>query len=198
MKSEKIKLILASASPRRKELLAKCNVEFTVETADVRELDSGDDLEELPGKNAMLKAAQTAEKFPDALVLGADTMIIFDGRAIGKPENPEDAANMLKNFSGRTHSVITGMALVSKNRNICESWHCISEVLFRKLDAETIKEYLEKVYVLDKAGAYAIQEYGEMIVERFSGEIENITGLPLVKLQELLKKYLTADGSGES
>ena len=95
----------------------------------------------------------------------------------------------VKSFSGRTHEVITGMALLNKEEDIAEVWSCKSEVKFKKLSDAVIKEYLECVPVLDKAGAYAIQDHGELIVERFSGEMENIIGMPLKKLQLLLKKY---------
>ena len=100
-----------------------------------------------------------------------------------------DAFALLKSFSGRTHEVITGMALLNKEEDIAEVWSCKSEVKFKKLSDAVIKEYLECVPVLDKAGAYAIQDHGELIVEKFSGEMENIIGMPLKKLQLLLKKY---------
>ena len=125
----------------------------------------------------------------DSWVLGADTMIIFDGRAIGKPANISDAFEMLSRFSGRTHEVISGLTLVNKKKNITLSWSESSSVKFKTLTPEIIRNYLDKVEVLDKAGAYAIQEHGDMIVESYTGELENIIGLPLKKLLSLLTKY---------
>ena len=186
-------LILASRSPRRRELLRQCNVEFTVEVSPAEELDTASETGRLPEINARLKAAAVADNNPEAWVLGADTMIVFNGSAIGKPSDMDEAAQFLRAFSGRTHQVITGMALICRKKNIEEVWSAVSEVTFKELDEKTISCYLEQVEVLDKAGAYAIQEHGELIVEKFSGELENIVGLPLKKLRELLTKYAIGD-----
>lgn len=183
------KLILASRSPRRSELLRRCGVDFAVKTTDTRELTEFEPLTLLPEKNALIKAAATAETEPDSWVLGADTMIIFNGRAIGKPGSQSEAFEMLRDFSGSTHKVITGLALINLSKQITCSWSECSEVTFKKLSPETIDLYLKSVGVMDKAGAYAIQEHGELIIDHFSGEVENIIGLPLKKLQILLKKY---------
>ena len=139
-----------------------------------------------------LKAAAAAEVFPDRWVLGADTMIIFQDHAIGKPQDMADAAEILQKLSGRQHRVVTGMALLNRQKNIREVWRETSVVSFKKLDARTIAAYLAAVDVMDKAGAYAIQENGGMIVESFTGELENIIGLPLKKLQTLLNRYAVA------
>jgi len=182
-------LILASASPRRQDLLRRCGVDFTVQSVDIEELTGAGDIALVPEINARNKALAVAAANPGCWVLGADTMIIFENRAIGKPADMAEAFALLKSFSGRTHEVITGMALLNKEEDIAEVWSCKSEVKFKKLSDAVIKEYLECVPVLDKAGAYAIQDHGELIVERFSGEMENIIGMPLKKLQLLLKKY---------
>ena len=182
-------LILASASPRRRELLRRLDVEFTVEAADVEEISGGDDPFALPEKNALRKASAVAAAHPAHWVLGADTVIVFRGRVIGKPADLTEAAGFLREFSGETHRVVTGMALVCRRSGVCEVWREESQVRFRKLSEETIRRYLAEVHVLDKAGAYAIQEKGDRIVESFSGEVENIVGLPLKKLETLLKKY---------
>ena len=183
------RLILASKSPRRSELLRRCGVDFSVKTLDARELTYFEPLELLPEKNALIKASATAAVEPDSWVLGADTMIIFDGRAIGKPGSPAEAFEMLLDFSGRTHKVVTGLALINQARQITLSWSETSEVTFKTLAPETVDRYLASVEVMDKAGAYAIQEHGELIIEKFTGELENIIGLPLKKLQILLKEY---------
>ena len=183
-----MKFILASKSPRRREILTKCGVEFAVKTAGVEELDSFDPLEKLPEQNALLKAGAVAGSEKNSWVLGADTMIIFEGRAIGKPQDLSDAFRMLESFSGKSHEVVSGMALVNREKNEVFAWSEKSVVTFKPLTPAIISEYLAKVEVLDKAGAYAIQEYGDMIVESFTGELENIIGLPVEKLQQILKK----------
>jgi septum formation protein len=183
------KFLLASLSPRRRELLRECSVDFTVKAVPVDELTETEDIRTLPQQNALLKAAAAADIERGCWVLGADTMIVLENRAIGKPADLADAAEMLAGFSGRTHEVITGMALICREVDVCEVWSECSVVKFKKLTPEIIAGYLDKVEVLDKAGAYAIQEHGEMIVENFSGELENIVGLPLKKLRTLLKKY---------
>jgi septum formation protein len=185
-------LILASKSPRRCELLRRCGVDFEQFSSEVQEVSSGEDIVLLPQKNAELKAAAAAEVFPDRWVLGADTMIIFQDHAIGKPQDMADAAEILQKLSGRQHRVVTGMALLNRQKNIREVWRETSVVSFKKLDARTIAAYLAAVDVMDKAGAYAIQENGGMIVESFTGELENIIGLPLKKLQTLLNRYAVA------
>lgn len=183
------RLILASKSPRRSELLRRCGVDFSVKALDARELTYFEPLELLPEKNALIKASATAAVEPDSWVLGADTMIIFDGRAIGKPGSPAEAFEMLLDFSGRTHKVVTGLALINQARQITLSWSETSEVTFKTLAPETVDRYLASVEVMDKAGAYAIQEHGELIIEKFTGELENIIGLPLKRLQIFLKEY---------
>lgn len=183
-------MILASRSPRRKELLSRCGVEFFVYESTIAELTpaSGIALEQLPEANALLKAREVSGKFPQELVLGADTMVICDGRAFGKPENIEAARRMLSELSGKCHQVVTGVALLWAERNICQAWSEVTRVSFRELSVELIDEYVAKVNTLDKAGAYAIQEYGDMLVSSIDGELENVIGLPLNRLKEFLEQ----------
>ena len=185
-------MILASRSPRRKELLSNCGVEFSIFDADVEELGAGSGipLEQLPAENALLKARCAAEKFPSELILGADTMVVCNGGALGKPGSPDESFRMLKMLSGKTHQVITGVALVWKEKNISEVWSEVSEVRFKTLSDELIAQYTAMVNTLDKAGAYAIQEPGDLIIDHFDGELENIIGLPLVRLKLQLRKLL--------
>lgn len=182
------RLLLASKSPRRKEILQMLGVDFEVKVAEVEELENFDPPEKLPELNARIKAQAVAAGEKDLWVIGADTMIIFDGRAVGKPRDLSDAFKMLESFSGRTHKVVSGVALVNSGKKEIVSWSETSLVTFKKLTGKIIETYLEKVEVLDKAGAYALQEHGDMIVENFTGEAENIIGLPIVKLQQILKK----------
>ena len=182
-------LILASESPRRKKLLSDLGVAFQVKPARVEELKEGSEPEKLPEKNALLKAAAVADEFPECFVLGADTGV-FDGRQmLGKPASPADALKMLLSLSGKSHQVISGVALVCRSENISLSWSVSSCVTFAPFSAVEAAAYMEKVDVMDKAGAYAIQEHGEMLGARWDGELENIIGLPLVKLIDVLKKY---------
>lgn len=184
-------MILASRSPRRKELLGSCGVEFSVFDAGVGELtpECGIALEELPVANARLKAQAVAQQFPQELVLGADTMVICGDRAYGKPEDENASFRMLSELSGKTHRVITGVALICPERRICELWSGVTRVQFKVLSGETIREYIQKVNTLDKAGAYAIQEHGELIIDSIDGEMENVIGLPLIRLKELLRQF---------
>lgn len=182
--------ILASKSPRRCELLRRCGIDFEIFVPETDEMSGAEgNIRLLPQINGELKAAAAAEYFPDSWVLGADTMIIFNGSAIGKPADRKNAAEILRMLAGRDHEVITGMALINRQKNIREVWSDSSVVTFKNFDDTVIDAYLEAVDVMDKAGAYAIQEHGEMIVDKFTGELENIIGMPLKKLRSLLTKY---------
>ena len=182
-------LILASESPRRKVLLEKITAGFTVIPPCVEELESGEDLFKLPESNALLKAENVAERFPEAFVIGADTAVFAENRMLGKPASLHEAAEMLTLLGGRSHKVISGVALVCEAKGVSRSWSTVSEVRFRELSPENIREYMEKVNVLDKAGAYAIQEHPELLGAVWEGETENIIGLPLQKLKSLLEEY---------
>jgi len=182
-----MELVLASASPRRAELLAGCGVSFTIHPVEVGELSYAPEIARLPELNAALKADAAGEIFPAKMVLGADTMIIFQGRAIGKPADLAEARQMLREFSGKTHEVVTGMALVCRQQNFRQVWSETSQVTFKTLDETAIGSYLNSVEVLDKAGAYAIQEHGDEIISSYTGELANIIGLPLKKLCRLLE-----------
>lgn len=182
-------LILASESPRRRELLRQLAADFTVVPACVDELETGEELTRLPEKNAFIKASAVAERFPEAFVLGADTAVFAGGKMLGKPGSLQEARRMLSLLSGSVHQVISGTALVCRSREICHCWSSVSQVRFKELSPEEISLYMEKVDVLDKAGAYGIQEYPELLGAACEGEIENVIGLPLVKLGGLLEKY---------
>ena len=153
------------------------------------ELEKGDEPEKLPELNALLKAAAIAEKFPGAFVLGADTGV-FDGvRMLGKPRSQDHAVSMLLSLSGRSHRVISGVALICRELGVELAWSVTSTVTFGKYGVSDVSEYMKQVNVMDKAGSYAIQEHPELLGARWEGELENIIGLPVVKLQEVLEKY---------
>lgn len=185
-----MRLILASASPRRKELLAKAGFVFDVQASDADEFSDGLYFEKIAIVNAAAKAESVAELNPEALVIGADTVIEYRGKILGKPSSPEDASAMLQTLSGGVHRVVTGVCI----RNIENSISCVfadcSSVYFREFGQNVITDYLDKVHVLDKAGAYAVQEYGDMLVERIEGSAENVIGLPVKRLAESLRHLL--------
>jgi len=184
-------LILASASPRRRELLEALGLPFEVMAVDIPELDADSAPHLSPAglarENARHKAAAAAERSPGRWVLGADTVVALDGRLFGKPASLAQARKFLRALSGRTHEVITGCALLDPERRE-EIFHELTRVIFRALPDETIERYLAEVPVLDKAGAYALQERGEWIIERVEGSRANVIGLPVEALERVLKK----------
>lgn len=179
-------VILASASPRRSALLKEAGPAFAsmrIMTADVKE---GDD----PLENAMRKAEAVAELNPRALVIGADTVIRFEGETIGKPSDIEDAKRILAKLSGRTHDVATGVCVRCVEADILVRFEEATHVKFRTLTPETIDKYVQDVNVLDKAGAYAIQEHGDDIIESIDGSLTNVIGLPVERLKETVEYLL--------
>ena len=141
-------------------------------------------------ENALRKAEEVAARFPEDLVIGADTVIEFENRILGKPENMDDAFRMLSIFSGKTHCVTTGCAIICHSRSIRIRFAETSRVTFKSLDAETIRRYLSLVPVLDKAGAYAIQDHGEMLIESLEGSLDNVIGFPTERFRLPLKFLL--------
>ena len=179
-------IILASASPRRSALLKEAGPVFAsmrIMTSDVAE---GDD----PLENAMHKAEAVAELNPRALVIGADTVIRFEGKTIGKPADLEDAKRILAMLSGRTHDVTTGVCVRCVEADILVRFEEATHVTFRTLTPRIIDKYVQDVNVLDKAGAYAIQEHGEDIIESTDGSLTNVIGLPVERLRETVEYLL--------
>lgn len=183
-------LVLASASPRRRELLAGLGVDFEVEVAAVVEHeDPALDPRVMVARNSALKADAVSARRPGAWVLGADTTVFIDGHALNKPADQAEARLMLRRLSGRAHTVFTGVALRHAARGVREDFGVASEVVFRLLTDADIEAYLGRVHVLDKAGAYAIQEHGDMIVAERRGSLSNIIGLPVDEVADLLRRY---------
>ena len=182
--------ILASASPRRAELLRNLKLEFKVVPGDVTEVfDEQLSPHELCQLNAHRKARAVAKKNPDALVLGADTLVFLGREIFGKPRSLGEAKQMLAKLQGRTHQVVTGVCLMHLRAHREKIFAAGTDVTFHPLDAEQIREYLSKINPLDKAGAYAIQEHGEKIVAEISGSYSNVVGLPVEKLGEELSRW---------
>ena len=171
-------LILASASPRRAQMLREAGIPFAVIPADIDEhCIQSETTVELPERIAQAKAESVARLHPNRLVLAADTIVCLDDVIFGKPRDMADAVYTLQQLSGKTHQVITGVALLQGNRREC--WHSLSNVTFRTLAPSDIQAYFALVNPLDKAGAYAIQEHGEMIISAIGGLRSNIVGLPI-------------------
>ena len=177
------RLILASASPRRAELLRQLNLDFQIAPGDAAEI-FDDQLSplELCQLNAHRKARAVAKKNPDSLVLGADTLVFLDGEIMGKPASRADAERMLTRLQGRTHQVVTGISLIHLRAHRERIFAVSTDVMFHPLDAGQIRDYLAKVNPLDKAGAYAIQEHGDLIVSEISGPYSNVVGLPVERV----------------
>ncbi len=175
------RLILASGSPRRRDMLRKVGLEFDVIPSPAEELhDELMPLDQLCEENARLKALAVAQDYPEATVIGADTLVYIDQTPLGKPRSKEEAAAMLMRLSGRTHQVCTGVCIARAGE--VDSFHAITEVVFKKLSEKIIRDYMAKVDVMDKAGSYAVQEHGEMIIEQVRGDYDNVVGLPVGQL----------------
>ena len=186
-------LILASASPRRSELLRELGVEFQVIPGHAPEIHHEQmTAGELVQINAYRKARSIAKQFPDALVLGADTLVYLGTTLFGKPANRAAARAMLAQLQGRTHQVVTGVCLFHLRGHRCRIFAENTAVTFRPLTAAQIDDYLQRMNPLDKAGAYAIQEHGERIVEKISGSFSNVVGLPLERLRAELASWAAA------
>jgi nucleoside triphosphate pyrophosphatase len=182
-------LILASASPRRRELLGRLGLPFSVVVAEVTEFEATDaDPRALVAHNAALKADWVAERHPEAWVLGADTTVFIDGVVLNKPADLDHARAMLRRLAGRTHTVFTGLALRRAAAGLSWDEGVASEVTFRPLDGPAIEDYLSKVDTLDKAGAYGIQEHHELIVAGYQGSLTNIMGLPIEATKQILTR----------
>lgn len=178
------RLILASASPRRAELLGELGVHFKSVPAPVEEIhDEQLTATELCQINAFRKARAGAKAHPASLVLGADTLVTLDGELFGKPRNMAEAAWMLRKLSGRTHQVVTGVCLVHLRQRRCRIFFERTDVRFKRLTGTAIRRYHSLVNPLDKAGAYGIQEHGEMIVRSINGSLTNVIGLPVERLR---------------
>ena len=186
-----MKLILASASPRRRELLTQVGVSFVIEVSDVEEVLDDTLSPELQVQSLALQKAQAvAAQHKDGLVLGADTVVVDAGSLLGKPQNTEEAAEMLRSLSGKWHQVMTAVALVDANDTKHE-WTSveITNVKFRDLTEDDIAAYVATGESMDKAGAYGIQGYGALLVERIEGCYNNVVGLPLQLVAKGLRNW---------
>lgn len=188
-----MRVILASSSPRRLQLLQQIGIEAEVRPAAFDELSTGKMADEVVLANAVGKCqavcAACGDKMP---VIAADTVVVLDGKILGKPKDAADAVRMLTELSGRTHKVLTGVAVSFDGRQLAEV--CETEVIFRTLTAAEIADYVATGEPLDKAGAYGIQGRGAVFVEKINGCYNNVVGLPLTRLHLMLAK-LGVDGN---
>ncbi|WP_366924081.1 Maf family protein [Metallumcola ferriviriculae] len=184
-----MKLILASQSPRRKQLLEQLGLSFIISTSGVEEMmAAGRDPEQLVKELALAKAKDVAAKFSSGVVIGADTLVVLGDEPLGKPSTQYEAREMLQRLSGRMHRVVTGVAVVAVPAQRMMTECVTTKVKFRELSSRNIEAYLATGEYIDKAGSYAIQGIGALLVEGIDGCYFNVVGLPLVKLAEMLQK----------
>ena len=183
------RLLLASASARRRELLRRAGVEFQTEIAQVQEFTGkGISARELCLLNAQLKATEVAARFPDRIVLGADTIVSFNGRIFGKPRDAAEARAMLEELCGRIHEVLTGVCLVHRSQGKLCRFTDSTRVKFRARREVDLDDYLRSIDPLDKAGAYAAQEDHGRLIECVEGSMSNVIGLPVERVVMALKE----------
>jgi septum formation protein len=178
-------IILASASPRREQLLREMGLRFSVVRPNgVEELLAGAAPDVLAAQNAQLKARAVAGRHSESLVIGADTIVILNGEVFGKPVDLPGAVQMLGRLAGRQHEVITAVCLIHRQREV--AFHDTTKVWMKPFTPAEIATYFQRVNPLDKAGAYAAQEFGDTIIERIEGSFSNVMGLPVERLRVAL------------
>ena len=183
-------VILASQSPRRQQLLRTVLRRFEVDVSHADEIaPSWLTPGETAQANAWLKARAVAARHPKALVIGSDTVVALGRRSFGKPADLAQAFGNLKTLSGKTHQVITGVALIQWNTRRCLLQAESTDVRFQTLSAEVIRTYLARIQPLDKAGGYAIQEHAELILSELKGSFTNVVGLPVERLRNMLAEW---------
>ena len=182
------KIILASGSPRRRALLQELGLDFTIYKPDVDEkILNHESPENLCERLSRLKAAAGAVVFPDSIIIAADTIVVIDNKILGKPHNREDAFNMLMTLQGRTHEVLTGLTICENHKILSHVEH--TRVKFRQLNESEIRAYISTGESDDKAGAYAVQGVGSLLVERLEGDYFNVVGLPVCRLGLMLYEF---------
>ena len=190
-------VVLASSSPRRRELLERAGLAFEVMVSPAEEIhDASLKPEILCEHNATLKAQAVAKLRPDATVIGSDTLVFIDDEPLGKPADMAEARAMLRRLAGRVHHVCTGVCIVFPGGGK-QAFHANTEVTFRPLDDAAIDAYLTLVNPLDKAGAYGIQEHGERIISGISGSFDNVMGLPVDMVLATLRQESGCDSPGD-
>jgi len=189
--NDKIKIILASQSPRRNDLLKMIGLDFEVKPSNIVE-ENHDNLLPLDYAmyNAKEKAKVVSDKYPEALIISADTIVIYDNQILEKPEDENHAFEILNKLNGNEHQVITAFGIVIKNKNISSFDYETTQVKFRKLSSEKIKEYIETGEPFDKAGGYGAQGLGSLIIDRVEGCFYNVVGFPLGKFYSMFENVM--------
>lgn len=188
----KKRLILASASPRRKELLKDIEIPFDVIPSCVDEiLNENIKIEKAIEQLAYEKAYDVFQHHKDAVVLGCDTMVCVNGKALGKPSNLKEAKMMLQMLSGQTHQVMSGVAILSSKG--CDVFHEITNVTFYDIEETELLRYLDSEEPYDKAGAYGIQGKGKLFVKEIQGDYFNVVGLPITRVYRMLLQHINND-----
>lgn len=183
-----MRFVLASGSPRRKELLSAAGFEYEVHPADIDEtVDLSTPTEAVAETLARKKAESVLKEYPDAVVLGSDTIVVLDGEILGKPHGKDQAAEMLKALSGREHQVYTGLCVCSREKTL--SLTSRTDVYFHELSDRLIDAYVATGEPMDKAGAYGAQGLGSMLVDRIDGDFFTVMGLPIAEAARLLSKF---------
>lgn len=183
-------LVLASGSPRRKQLLETLNIPFSIEVSDFDEvMDMTKNPHELAKELALGKARDVAKEHKDAVILAADTFIVLDNEYLGKPKDEKDNIAMLGSLSGKTHSVITGFAIIDTKTRKVFTQSVESSIFMKHLTNEQVTHYVKEKKPFDKSGGYAIQEIKDTFVEKIEGGISNIIGLPILQVKEALKQF---------
>ncbi len=189
-----MKIILASASPRRKEILEKIKVKFDVLKSNIDETYIENEIpESFCMRLSFEKGYSVSVKHKDDLIISADTIVVYNNKIFNKPKDELEAIEMIKTLSGKTHQVITGFSLInlSNNKKIVD--FVVSEVKFKNLSNQTILDYIKTGEYKDKAGAYGIQGYGSLLVESINGDYFNIVGLPISRIYDKLKTDFNID-----
>ena len=190
------RLVLASASPRRRRLLAEAGFQFEVVAPKIAEISTGPlTVREITCWNALRKGLAIARAQPDEVVLAADTLVALDHEVIGKPANAAEARRILRRLSARKHTVASGIFIGHLRSGRTVTFSEISHVVFKKLSSQTIDDYLSKIDPLDKAGAYAAQGDGRDIIQRIIGSRSNVIGLPLEKTRAALARFAIRPGT---
>ena len=180
-----VMIILASGSPRRKSLLESLGVSFTVYSPDVDEnMLPGETPSDLCARLSVMKAEAGLREYPSGTIIAADTMVVIGDEVLGKPANRTEAARMLRELSGKVHEVITGLTVIHDGNTLTSTVHTF--VKFRELSDDEISAYIKTGEPDDKAGGYAVQGKGSLLIERINGDYYNVVGLPLFRLGEML------------
>ena len=194
LKKRRLSLVLASQSPRRKELLSVLGMPFTVVPASIDEIPAnGETPDNFVVRVAKDKGTEVASRVSDSIVLSADTVVTIDGEILGKPDDENDALGMLRKLSGRDHWVYTALTVINQQKDEILEGIDRTRVWFNRIDESALLEYIRRESVLDKAGAYGIQGYAGVFIPRIEGNYFNVMGLPLPLVYELIARTLTSE-----